>query len=85
MKEKVRMIVLRAPLMGEDIYRLKSGDQVMVEGTFSSNMAEHKTLVSPVCIRTEPSGFLRKPGIITTGRISLLERSALLVILHSYL
>jgi fumarate hydratase subunit beta len=49
MKEKVRMIVLRAPLMGEDIYRLKSGDQVMVEGTvYAARDAAHKNMVNAI-------------------------------------
>jgi fumarate hydratase subunit beta len=49
MKEKVRMIVLRAPLMGEDIYRLKSGDQVMVEGTvYAARDAAQKNMVNAI-------------------------------------
>jgi hypothetical protein len=54
-------------------------------GTFCSIIAEHNTIVSPVCINTEPSGFLVNPGVMRTGRISSLSLLFGLVILKSSL
>jgi hypothetical protein len=54
------------------------------EGTRSSTMAEQSTLVSPVSIKTEPSGCFRNPGIIRTGRISSFNLpEGLFIKLHS--
>src|ERR1700710_1707514 len=39
-------------------------------GTELSTLAAHKTWVLPMVMRTEPSAVFRKPGVISTGRIS---------------
>lgn len=43
------MKVLRAPLHGEDIYSLKTGDEVLVEGTiYAARDAAHKNMVDNI-------------------------------------